>query len=119
MHSKYYAFIILIVLLISCNSEINDAPVKTMLQIDTTIADYQNFYYDLGPLKDNGEIGISIKSTHSEICEVFADTTTRAIIFKYKAEEDYDGKDFVELYRSSSQEKRDTIRVNFTIKNTL
>jgi hypothetical protein len=97
---------------------------REIIMIDTTIKNYQNFYYKLGQLKNNEGTGIGLKPKYSEINEVYSDSSSGEIIYKYKALKNYSGKDFVELYRERSQGNNeinivDTIKIHFTIEDGL
>lgn len=117
----YFPLFILSLFLVCCESDTKTPSSRTTIRVDTTIKNYQNFYYNLGGLKDHEGTGISLKPKHAKINEVYSDSSTGEIMYVYKAIPVYVGKDFVELYRERGQEGSDvhvvdTIKINLTIE---
>lgn len=124
MRNGMLFFVVLHFLFVGCKPKAEAKRASKTIQIDTIIKAYHNFYYHLGALKNNEGTGLNVKPEHAEINEFYSDGSTGEIVYKYKALENYEGKDFVELYRDRNAVNEetnlvDTIKINFTIDNDL
>ena len=88
--------LIIIGILISCNNDDDNSNTEIITE-NITISNSENYEYDLGGFGDEEGAGIKTQSEHFEISELERDFDTGQIIYKYKAETNYVGTEYVEI----------------------
>jgi maltose-binding protein MalE len=117
---KLVLFIVLIVIFESCNKDENTSLAEI---INVTIANTENYKYDLFISGDEESAIIKTQAKNFEKSELIRDSITNwSIVYEYKALSNFKGTDFVEIETCTGGQgiacsNIEIVRINFTINN--
>ena len=111
---KIVLFLLCSGLLISCNKE-DDGPDEKIVLQQVTISNSEIFEYSLGNFGDEESAYITTHPKNSEISLIIRDEVPGEIIIQYKANENFQGSDYVEIFAGRGSSNGTTPSTNIEI----
>lgn len=113
-------FLTFIGVLISCSSNDEETKKKIIIE-EVSLSNSETFTYSLGYFNIEEGAFIQKEPENSEISEIIPDDAQGNLIYHYKARENYEGKDYVEIRTgrgsdgASTSTKIEVIKITFKI----